>query len=187
MSALSTTITVVLVLAIARWLRNEPHQPPPATSPDGIVELRHGQKYLILAIACVLLGPILFIALAVSNREDVTGSIWFPIMIAIVFFIGAWMFLDALRTRVALHANGVRASTPLGRTRYLEWNEIRSISWNPFAGWLGLRAEGKPSIRLSDNLRGRDALLERLRREVGDNAFRGAAKLLLTLNGPSDR
>src|SRR2546422_898305 len=114
MAMLTTYILIAIVTtATLRWLRTEA-QRPPLERPDGSLELHHGRKYLVLAVACSAVGPFTF----ATEWSAVASSIGGLLLVGALTLLGLWMLLDALMTRVVLSAQGVMARTPLGGNRH---------------------------------------------------------------------
>jgi len=184
MSAIAYVVMVIVIVGMVEWLKADARKPPSIT-PAGVLELRHGNKYRALAVACLIVGPGMMIAALLIgsgwSRSDVTGFAILTVMFAI---FGIWMVLDAFRTRVIVSPDGVRALTPFGGDRSIEWVEIERVGYNPFGPWLLLRGSGKAPVRVHRNLLGSQQFLRRLRSEVRAGAFRGPARLLAS--GPKD-
>jgi hypothetical protein len=179
MSLLTYFLMVIAIMTTLAWLHADARKPPPSTAPGGVVELRHGKKYLILAVACLVIGPGMMIAAFLTGAGWTTfDMVGFAVLTVTFAIAGTWMVLDALKTRVTISSDGVRAVTPFGGERWLKWNEIQTVGYNPFGPWLLLRGSGRPPIRVHRHLLGSGLFLRRLRAELGPGAFRGFARLL---------
>jgi len=182
MSVLSFVITGVLTTLIVLWLQSEQRRSPRVDAGDGSFELRHGGKYRWIAVTSLVLVPGSFLVVALTG--DVSGSanvLGFAALFVILTLIALWMVVDAFKTRVVVNSDGITVRTPVGGVRSLKWTEIRTISYNPWAGWLSLKSEGHPTIRFQRHLLGADALITRLREETGAETFRGFARLLVSV------
>ncbi|HEV2751245.1 MAG TPA: PH domain-containing protein [Gemmatimonadales bacterium] len=183
MSPLTYFISAIVILTIVSWLQADARRPPPATSPDGSVELRHGTRYLILAVACLLVGPAIMMAPVLVATGWTSYDIVAFVVLALAFAsFGIWMVLDARKTRVVLSSEGVRASTPFGGERFLKWSDIQTVGYNLFGPWLVLKGSGLAPIRVHRRLVGSGFFLQRLRAQVRPDAFRGLARLFLPLS-----
>jgi hypothetical protein len=168
-------IIPLAVLTLAAWVRAD--KAAGVVLPGGAVELRHGKRYLIVGIACLIFWPMAL--LYVLSR----GASWtqFDVLAFIVVFLAfalyaIWMVLDAVNTRVLVSQDQIEAITPLGRHRWVKWNEIRTIRYNLFAQCLVLTGGDQGLVRVHVRLRGFRFLLQRLHAEPGlITRFRGLA------------
>jgi len=176
---MSYLLSTLLIVGVVHWLQTEQRKRPRLESADGSFELRHGWKYLCVAVVSSALAagsmPVVALSGLVSGLADTIGIV---AMFLVLTAVGVWMVADAVKTRVIVSAGGVTAVTPLGGTRFLKWTDIDAVSYNPWAGWLLLESPGRPSIRVGRHLRGTDALIQRLREQVGSDVFHGFAQFL---------
>ena len=112
---LSLFLTVILTNSLVWWMHTEARKSPHIRTPDGSLQLRHGTKYLAIAIGCLIVGPgsclLVLLKGLVSGLDNVLGLI----AVIIAFFVmSLWMILDAIKTRVTSSSDGIVAFTPLG-------------------------------------------------------------------------
>jgi len=178
-SALSLIITVLVTTSLVAWLRTEERKSPRVDPSDGSLELRHGRKYLFITVGSTLFAVSAILLVLSMGRVSGLANILGLVGFLIAFLIGGtWMALDAVKTRVVVSSQGVLAITPLGGERRLKWSEIRSVSYNPWAGWLTLRGDRQRPVRVNRHLVGTDSLIKRLRENLGTGVFRGLAQAL---------
>ena len=177
MSALGVLVTALLVVAMVAWLQSEARSSLPVVSPSGDLELRHGRRYLGLSIGCALGGPALLL-LVLWEAPPPTGFDWLPfvLMVLLLAFMGPWMLVDAVRSRVRVSGDGVAAASAFYANRFLRWSQIDRVGYNFFCSCFVLRASGVPPIRVSRYLLGIDGLLQHLRAKVSPDRYTAFAR-----------
>ena len=179
MSPLAVLLMAVAIVATFAWLQGEAHQPPPKPQANGEVELRHRSRYLALSIACAVLGPgvMIFVTFQVGLSRS-SDLIPFLLLVVALGLGGPWMLVDALRTRVRISPEGLRASSAFYRGRFLRWADIERVSYNHLCSCFVLRTANAPPIRVNRNLPGIALVLRRLREHVPSTAYSRIARHL---------
>ena len=172
-------VTVAVVLAVGIWLKGDTYVPVPDRA-TGVIELRHGRRYLTVAITCLLVGPTIVIQAYKSDGPWTSIEVVGFILLLISMVTGPfWMIIDAVRTRVLVSKEQIEEVTPLSGRRSVRWNEIREVRYNLFGQWIRIDGTRGGPVRVHVRLRGFPFLLQRLQSEPGlITRFRGLARLL---------
>ena len=173
---LAPLVLLLAALHIARQslLRGRAAAPP--VGPDGSVTMaypgRHRLYILVPSTLCLAFVLVLPFIVGFSQPLDVL-----PFALLLAFFAAA--AVHGLRTAldtVSFSPGGITSRSPLGKLRFMRWEEVRSISYRRSLEWLALTADNAPTIRVSALLPGIDGFVHELWRRVEPGACGGVGE-----------
>ncbi|MGE0433014.1 MAG: hypothetical protein AB7K09_05740 [Planctomycetota bacterium] len=156
-SSISSAITMALVCGLIAWLANAARKPALRDGDDYV--LRYPLGYRVLAWILLIVPCLGAVLLAIFLEPGQPGEEWAPwIMLVVVLVLMSPLVLETRAAAPRVNRNGLLHVGAWTRSRFIAWDDMRSIRFGPVMQWTVFTGRDGSRIRVSMYLTGMSTL-----------------------------